>query len=92
MSNFEKVQNVTDITNGSVSTVISYWLANAIILCLGHCLRIMIPAQSSVHWLESTGKDFVEGELERAPTFGTDSLLGRLCIWWRIFGLTRTEI
>ena len=39
LSNFESVQNVTDITDGSVSIAISCCLANAIIFCLSHCLQ-----------------------------------------------------
>jgi len=76
MSNFETVQNVTDITHVSVGIVISYWLENAIIFCLGFASEIiLIPTQSSVHWVGRTGKEFVAVELQLTPTCGADPLL-----------------
>jgi hypothetical protein len=93
MSNFERVQNVTDITDGSVSTVISSWLADAIILCLGVASEIIpIPTQSSIRWVGCSGKDFAAVELELASTYGADLLLGRLFLRLYSIGLTSTEI
>jgi hypothetical protein len=78
MSDFETVQNVTDITDGSLSiswqTRLLYALAIASEI-------ILIPAQLSIRWVGSAGKEFAACQLELAPTYGADPLLGRLSIW-----------